>query len=75
MSLNIKTQNGLQRLTDVRVGNKLISKTISANGTYVASNDEADGYSSVTVNVPQPTITTTGAGETLTWDGRTWIPE
>ena len=30
----------------------LISKTIAANGTYNASSDSADGYSSVTVNVP-----------------------
>jgi hypothetical protein len=29
----------------------LINKTISANGTYNASDDNADGYSSVTVNV------------------------
>ena len=30
----------------------LIDKTITANGTYSASDDSADGYSSVTVNVP-----------------------
>lgn len=30
----------------------LITKTITANGTYNASSDGADGYSSVTVNVP-----------------------
>ena len=30
----------------------LITKTITANGTYSASDDSADGYSSVTVNVP-----------------------
>lgn len=30
----------------------LITKAISANGTYSASDDDADGYSSVTVNVP-----------------------
>lgn len=29
----------------------LITKTITANGTYSASDDDADGYSSVTVNV------------------------
>ena len=29
----------------------LISKSITANGTYTASSDNADGYSSVTVNV------------------------
>lgn len=32
----------------------LITKTITANGTYNASSDSADGYSSVTVNVPTP---------------------
>ena len=30
----------------------LITKTIIANGTYSASDDSADGYSEVTVNVP-----------------------
>ena len=30
----------------------LIEKSITANGTYDAEDDEADGYSSVTVNVP-----------------------
>lgn len=30
----------------------LISKSITSNGTYTASSDNADGYSSVTVNVP-----------------------
>ena len=36
----------------------LIEKTITANGTYDAEDDNADGYSSVTVNVPSgsPTI-------------------
>ena len=32
--------------------NSLIAKTVTANGTYLASDDDADGYSSVTVNVP-----------------------
>ena len=32
----------------------LIEKEITANGTYPASDDEADGFSSVTVNVPIP---------------------
>ena len=34
----------------------LITKTITANGTYNASDDSADGYSSVTVNVPTPAV-------------------
>ena len=47
------------RTTDVAVcpfkisakGGDLITKTITENGTYSASDDSADGYSSVTVNV------------------------
>lgn len=35
----------------------LITKSITANGTYNASSDNADGYSSVTVNVPAQTLT------------------
>lgn len=36
----------------------LITKTITQNGTYNASSDNADGYSSVTVNVsPEVTLT------------------
>lgn len=35
----------------------LTTKTITANGSYAASSDNADGYSSVTVNVPTPTPT------------------
>lgn len=30
----------------------LITKTITANGTYNASSDSADGYSQVTVTIP-----------------------
>lgn len=37
----------------------LIEKTITENGTYNALSDNADGYSSVTVNVPS------GGGETF----------
>lgn len=39
----------------------LITKSITANGTYSASSDNADGYSSVTVAVPTVTITQTGS--------------
>ena len=38
----------------------LITKNITANGTYSASDDSADGYSSVTVNV--------SGGSTETWE-------
>ena len=34
----------------------IVSKNITANGTYNASSDSADGYNPVTVNVPGPTI-------------------
>ncbi len=33
-------------------GGTLITKTVTENGTYAASSDNADGYSSVTVNAP-----------------------
>lgn len=39
----------------------LVTKEITSNGTYIASNDSADGYSSVTVNVPSSGITPTGS--------------
>lgn len=42
----------------------LISKSIVANGTYNASSDEADGYSDVTVNVPN-TYTTSDNGKVV----------
>lgn len=47
-------------------GGTIIPKTITANGTYNASSDSADGYSPVTVNVPQPVITTATAAADLT---------
>lgn len=37
-------------------GSTLITKSITANGTYNASSDSADGYSSVTVTVPSPFV-------------------
>lgn len=53
------TQNGIYDVTnyasaDVSIPGSatLITKSITANGTYNASSDNADGYSSVTVNVP-----------------------
>lgn len=47
----------------------LTTKSITANGTYNASSDNADGYSSVTVNVPHvgPQLTLIGqSAHTLT---------
>lgn len=43
----------------VPVTTTLVTKTITANGTYNASDDSADGYSSVTVSVPS------GGGTTM----------
>lgn len=43
----------------------LITKSITANGTYNASSDSADGYSSVTVNVSGG-----GGGDTWNWMGK-----
>ena len=51
MSLGVKTANGIQRIHSVRVKPTTTTKTITANGTYTASTDGVDGYSSVTVNV------------------------
>ena len=44
------TVNGYDRV-NVSVTPTLLTKNITANGTYNASSDSADGYSSVTVNV------------------------
>ena len=38
-------------------GATLITKTITANGTYSATSDNADGYSQVTVSVPTSGLT------------------
>lgn len=52
----------------------LVTKTITANGTYNASDDSADGYSQVTVNVSAvvnnqaKTITPTKSEQTVTPD-------
>ncbi len=41
-----------QAQVNVNAGAALITKIISANGVYNAADDNADGYSSVSVNVP-----------------------
>ena len=48
----------------------LITKTITANGTYNASSDSADGYSSVTVNVPTPAAVAMNVQTAQTTDRR-----
>ena len=45
-------------------GSTLITKSITANGTYDADDDDADGYSSVTVAVPSKHFTGTFTGST-----------
>lgn len=52
--LSPKTAHGAdgEPLTGGLVEKTLTTKTITANGTYNASSDNADGYSSVVVNVP-----------------------
>lgn len=46
-------------LNTMLTDNSLINKIVTENGTYSASDDSADGYSSVTVNVP------TGGGSSM----------
>lgn len=57
------TANGIKTLGTASGGSSptLVTKEITTNGTYTASNDSADGYSSVTVNVPSSGITPTGS--------------
>lgn len=47
----------VEKLVLLDEGTTLVPKTISQNGTYNPSSDSADGYSSVTVNVPSGTPT------------------
>ena len=64
MSLNIKMASGLERINSVRVKPSTAEKNITANGTYAASADNADGYSQVTVAV-QPEFYATPAAFTF----------
>lgn len=45
-------KDGFSAVTVNVPGSTLVSKSITANGSYNPSSDNADGYSSVTVNVP-----------------------
>lgn len=60
--INIKLNGGTRynRRAEIYQYPLFASKTITTNGTYTASTDNVDGYSSVTVNVPQssPTLQT-----------------
>ena len=56
-------------------GGTLITKTITRNGTYNASSDNADGYSQVTVDVPGGSRLPTGYSELeyISTDGNVYI--
>lgn len=66
----------VDKLTFVDDGDTFTTKTITQNGTYNASSDNADGYSSVTVNVPsgggtyqaKTNISPTTSSQTITPD-------
>jgi hypothetical protein len=81
-TINI-TENGTYNVTekasvvvDVESSSAtLIEKTIITNGTYSATDDSADGYSTITVNVPSSTpnlqtksVTPTESAQTVTPD-------
>lgn len=55
--------------TNVPQSATLGTKSITANGTYDASNDSLDGYSQVTVNVPAVTPTHQSKSITITTNG------
>lgn len=51
-SAQLAFPNGfVSAIGDIPTGGTLITKTITENGTYSAEDDDADGYSEVTVNV------------------------
>jgi hypothetical protein len=52
MAFFIKTTEGLERLNGMQIKSSTAEKIIAANGTYDASDDGVDGYSTVTVDVP-----------------------
>ena len=39
-----------------QIASTLVAKTITQNGTYYPADDNADGYSSVTVNIPDAPV-------------------
>lgn len=57
MSLGIKTADGVIPIHSVRVKPTTVAKSITANDTYTAADDNVDGYSAVTVAVPELPIT------------------
>lgn len=67
ISIALTAQNGAS-LVDITASGipTLITKSITQNGTYDAEDDNADGYSSVTVNV--------SVGSGLAYESGTWTP-
>lgn len=63
----------VERLEFITDGTTLTTKNIVANGTYNASSDSVDGYSSVTVNVPSsaPNLQTKSVSYTPTTSQQT----
>lgn len=55
MAFYLKTTLGLEQISGVRIMPSTANRNITANGTYNASDDGVDGYSSVTVDVESPT--------------------
>lgn len=63
--------NAIESISGGGGGSSLGTKSITANGTYNASSDSLDGYSQVTVNVPQG-VTPTGTKQiSITENGTT----
>lgn len=56
MAFFIKTTEGLERLYGMQIKPSTTTKTITESGTYDASDDGVDGYSSVTVDVESPSF-------------------
>lgn len=50
-----------EKIADIQTEPNLATKEITANGTYNASDDGVDGYSSVDVNLPIPDLSATTA--------------
>lgn len=67
MSMHIKSPAGTPDIDigSVRVKPSTTTKTITVNGTYNAVSDNADGYSAVSVEVPEKVLTT----KTITENG------
>lgn len=61
--------DAITKVADIDDMHVLTTKTVTANGTYTASDDDADGYSSVTVNVATPVPETFAVTMSLNSEG------